>query len=169
LRYRTGTQEEKILFINNIIAELLLKDSGHTDVYFSAVNFHGFYREGPIPNERTLTGGFTKRKSDFTTVNHYKIPGFNNPYLMGRVLGSPIDLGTSRKYTVFAEGNKVFQIEAVDNEFGFKTNTIEVYKDGICKLQIQDVQKNADTFERIILGCGTATLKNIYILLRVEC
>ena len=62
---------------------------------------------------------------------------------MGRVLGSPIDLGTSRKYTVFAEGNKVFQIEAQrtqDNEFGFKTNTIEVYKDGICKLQIQDVQ-----------------------------
>jgi len=112
--YSTALERRKKKFFSLItmpygLAELLLKDSGHTDVYFSAVNFHGFYREGPIPNERTLTGGFTKRKSDFTTVNHYKIPGFNNPYLMGRVLGSPIDLGTSRKYTVFAEGNKVFQ------------------------------------------------------------
>ena len=41
----TGTQEEKILFINNIIAELFLKDSGYTDVFFSAVNFHGFYSD----------------------------------------------------------------------------------------------------------------------------
>ena len=64
----TGTQEEKILFISNIIGELFLKDSGYTDVFFSAVNFHGFYRDGDIPTERMLTGGFTKRKSDFTTV-----------------------------------------------------------------------------------------------------
>lgn len=67
----TGTQEEKILFINNIIAELFLKDSGYTDVFFSAVNFHGFYSDlwsGDIPSERMLTGGFNKRKSDFTTV-----------------------------------------------------------------------------------------------------
>jgi hypothetical protein len=148
----TGTQEEKTLFINNIIAELFLKDSGYTDVFFSAVNFHGFYRDGDIPSERVLTGGFTKRKSDFTTVSHYKIPGFNNPFLMGRVLGTPLTIDDSKRFTVFAEGNKVFQIEMVPNEFGFKTNNIEVFKDGLCKIRIQDIQKEANTFERIILG-----------------
>ena len=151
----TGTQEEKILFINNIIAELFLKDSGYTDVFFSAVNFHGFYSDlwsGDIPSERMLTGGFNKRKSDFTTVNHYKIPGFNSPYLMGTVLGTPISTNDSMRYTVFAEGNKVFQIEVIKNEFGFKTNNIEVFKDGLCKIRIQDIQKEAGTFERVILG-----------------
>ena len=131
---------------------MFLKDSGYTDVFFSAVNFHGFYRDGDIPSERVLTGGFTKRKSDFTTVNHYKIPGFNNPFLMGRVLGTPLTIDDSKRFTVFAEGNKVFQIEMVPNEFGFKTNNIEVFKDGLCKIRIQDTQKETNTFERVILG-----------------
>ena len=60
---------------------------------------------------------------------------------MGTVLGTPISTNDSMRYTVFAEGNKVFQIEVIKNEFGFKTNNIEVFKDGLCKIRIQDTQK----------------------------
>ena len=71
---------------------------------------------------------------------------------MGTVLGTPISTNDSMRYTVFAEGNKVFQIEVIKNEFGFKTNNIEVFKEGLCKIRIQDIQKEAGTFERVILG-----------------
>ena len=37
---------------------------------------------------------------------------------MGTVLGTPISTNDSMRYTVFAEGNKVFQIEVIKNEFG---------------------------------------------------
>lgn len=90
---------DAIGYVNYVVNNFFIKDNTYLENTYLSINIKLVHRGGEPPITKQITSGFTSKKSDLTVFNHYRIPGFINPYDMGSVIDT-IQLGDITKYII---------------------------------------------------------------------
>ena len=83
--------------INYIVNNFFIKDSTYLDNNYLSINIKLVHREGEAPITKQVIGAnkINNKKNDLTVFNHYRIPGFINPYDIGNNILKYNDINTS--------------------------------------------------------------------------
>ena len=95
-------------YINYIVNNFFIKDSTYLDNNYLSINIKLVHREGEAPITKQVIGAnkINNKKNDLTVFNHYRIPGFINPYDIGNVIDINHN-GDITKYTISIESGRI--------------------------------------------------------------
>ena len=138
-------------YINYIVNNFFIKDSTYLDNNYLSINIKLVHREGEAPITKQVIGAnkINNKKNDLTVFNHYRIPGFINPYDIGNVIDINHN-GDITKYTISIESGRIIIAEQIVNADGFISSNIKLIKDGSVVIKAKDVQTSVDRFTRSI-------------------
>ena len=93
-------------YINYIVNNFFIKDNTYSDNNYLSINIKLIHREGDAPVSKQIKSGIKNKDSDLTVFNHYRIPGFINPYDIGNVIDINHN-GDITKYTISIDSGRI--------------------------------------------------------------
>lgn len=126
---RVLNKDDLDYYITYINAILSLKLNDYEDLKISKIVFSYGIREGLAPiNTKEIPEG----KSIMQNYKHYKLPISMDPIHYGNLINTFNKSETGEViYVVQSNKGNVFEIEVLENNDGYKTNKVKVFRNGL--------------------------------------